>query len=80
VTIYGGDVSTSIARTFYRRVVAIWLLALLVRAVAAIWSSGMIDGEGAEYARIAQNVWAGVGYVGIATEGKQLFSLHYFHF
>jgi hypothetical protein len=33
----------------------------------------MIDREGAEYARIAQNLLAGVGYVGMSTSGEQLF-------
>ena len=35
--------------------------------------SGEIDTEGAEYARIAENIRLGTGYVGIATEGVQLF-------
>lgn len=49
------------------------LFSLALRGAVAVEFSGMIDGEGAEYARIAQNLLSGVGYVGIATEGKQLF-------
>lgn len=65
-------------RTHERRAISRTLLAILgiafaLRAVCAIFFTGMIDSEGAEYARIAQNLLAGVGYVGIATEGPQLF-------
>ena len=52
---------------------AVVLVSLTLRMVCAIWFRGMIDGEGAEYARLAQNLLAGVGYVGIATPGEQLF-------
>jgi 4-amino-4-deoxy-L-arabinose transferase-like glycosyltransferase len=48
-------------------------LALLVRIGCAIYFTGEIDPEGAEYARIAENLLAGKGYSGIATEGTQLF-------
>ncbi len=44
-----------------------------LRALAAVLTSGAIDGEGAEYARIAQNLLQGNGYTGIAEEGTQLF-------
>lgn len=53
--------------------VAIVFVSFALRAACAIHFTGMIDTEGAEYARIAQNLLAGVGYVGIATEGQQLF-------
>jgi 4-amino-4-deoxy-L-arabinose transferase-like glycosyltransferase len=56
-----------------RPIVAIWFFSLAIRGACAIWFSGMIDKEGAEYARIAQNLLAGAGYVGIATPGEQLF-------
>jgi 4-amino-4-deoxy-L-arabinose transferase-like glycosyltransferase len=48
--------------------------ALIVRVVAALtfWHPGAIGGEGAEYARIAQNLRDGFGYVGIATPGAEL--------
>ena len=58
---------------FHGRLVLIFLAALIVRVLCAVIFSGEIDTEGAEYARIAQNIVAGKGYVGIATEGTQLF-------
>ena len=61
------------AQTLVWSIGIIWFFALVARAACAIFFSGMIDGEGAEYGRIAQNLLAGVGYVGIATEGEQLF-------
>jgi len=45
---------------------AIRLLAL------AYWGTGAIESEGAEYARIAENLRNGVGYVGLVTPGPQL--------
>lgn len=47
--------------------------ALALRAFALVLTSGAIDGEGAEYARLAQNLLQGNGYTGIAEEGRQLF-------
>ena len=58
--------------TFDRPIIAIFLFSLVIRGACAFWFSGMIDKEGAEYARIAQNLLAGVGYVGLATPGEQL--------
>jgi 4-amino-4-deoxy-L-arabinose transferase-like glycosyltransferase len=46
---------------------------LLVRVLSAVLFRGIIHTEGAEYARIAENLLSGVGYVGIATPGTQLF-------
>ena len=48
--------------------------ALAIRVVAALtlWRPGAIGGEGAEYARIAENLRNGLGYVGIATPGPEL--------
>ena len=48
--------------------------ALAIRVVAALtfWRPGAIGGEGAEYARIAENLRNGLGYVGIATPGTEL--------
>ena len=44
-----------------------------VRAAAwAYWQTGAIESEGAEYARIAENLRSGVGYVGLVTPGAQL--------
>ena len=57
----------------YRALLAILVLALAARALCAFVFSGEIDEEGAEYARIAQNLRLGLGYSGIATEGTQLF-------
>ena len=47
--------------------------ALVLRGLCAILFNGEIDPEGAEYARIAENILLGRGYVGLATEGVQLF-------
>lgn len=58
--------------TFAPVVVAL-LVAAGVRLAAALLLSGAIDSEGAEYARIAQNLLAGAGYTGMATPGQQLF-------
>jgi len=56
-----------------------WWLALLVVASFAVrlaawayWGTGAIESEGAEYARIAENLRHGVGYVGLVTPGAQL--------
>ena len=46
-----------------------------VRSVAwRHWRTGAIESEGAEYARIAQNLRNGQGYIGISTPGTQLVS------
>src|SRR6266849_1735885 len=58
----------------------LWLLlALMVVASLAVrlaawsyWQTGAIESEGAEYARIAENLRNGVGYVGLVTPGAQL--------
>ena len=52
--------------------IAIFFVALIVRALCAAVFYGEIDSEGSEYARIAQNIAMGNGYSGIATEGTQL--------
>ncbi|MGO4173559.1 ArnT family glycosyltransferase [Bosea sp. TAF32] len=56
-----------------RTLLVIFATALILRALCAIFFSGEIDGEGAEYARIAENIRGGMGYKGIATAGDQLF-------
>jgi 4-amino-4-deoxy-L-arabinose transferase-like glycosyltransferase len=44
-----------------------------VRAMALLhWGRGPIESEGAEYARIAENLRHGLGYVGIVTPGTEL--------
>src|SRR5882724_7678849 len=49
------------------------LLSFAVRIAAwAYWGTGTIESEGAEYARIAENLRNGVGYVGLVTPGSQL--------
>jgi len=58
----------------------LWLLlALIVFASFAIriaafadWRPGTIESEGAEYARLAENLRNGVGYVGLVTPGREL--------
>jgi 4-amino-4-deoxy-L-arabinose transferase-like glycosyltransferase len=52
---------------------AIVLASLAVRVAAVIfWGTGAIDSEGTEYARIAQNLWNGTGYVGLTSPGREL--------
>jgi 4-amino-4-deoxy-L-arabinose transferase-like glycosyltransferase len=52
--------------------------ALIVASVAvrlagwAYWGSGTIESEGAEYAKIAENLRTGVGYVGFVVPGPQV--------
>lgn len=55
------------------------LLALVVLASFAVrvaawvhWQTGAIESEGAEYARIAENLRSGIGYVGLVTPGSEL--------
>jgi len=48
-------------------------VSLAVRVAAFIhWGAGAIESEGAEYARIAENLRHGLGYVGIVTPGPEL--------
>jgi 4-amino-4-deoxy-L-arabinose transferase-like glycosyltransferase len=54
------------------QILFISLLALLLRLIWLHFRTGVIDTEGAEYARIAENFVGGRGYVGIATPGTQL--------
>jgi len=55
------------------------LLTLMVAASFAVrvaawayWQTGAIESEGAEYARIAENLRNGIGYVGLVTPGSEL--------
>ena len=41
-------------------------------AAWAYWQTGSIESEGAEYARIAENLRNGIGYIGLVTPGAQL--------
>jgi len=44
-----------------------------IRAAAwAYWGTGTIESEGAEYAKIAENLRNGVGYVGLVSPGPQV--------
>jgi 4-amino-4-deoxy-L-arabinose transferase-like glycosyltransferase len=53
--------------------VLITIASLAVRLAAlAHWGIGAMDSEGTEYARIAQNLRAGIGYVGMTSPGLQL--------
>jgi 4-amino-4-deoxy-L-arabinose transferase-like glycosyltransferase len=68
----GGKILTA----SHHRIVALSLLvvasfALRVAAIK-IWGTGAIEPDGAQYARIAENLRKGVGYVGIATPGPEL--------
>jgi len=62
---------SSIDRADRTLLVAILLVALVLRLVVML-RMGTIDTEGAEYARIAENIRAGNGYCGIETPGKNL--------
>jgi hypothetical protein len=46
--------------------------AALLRLAWAIWIDKSLEGDGAEYARIAENLLAGRGYVGVFANGTQL--------
>ena len=64
-------------RSAWRRdfllLVLMTLASLAVRVAAlAHWGTGAIDSEGTEYARIAQNLRSGIGYVGMTSPGPEL--------
>ena len=50
----------------------IMVLAFVLRLVYLVFFTDAINPEGAEYARIAQNLLQGKGYVGLALEGREL--------
>jgi 4-amino-4-deoxy-L-arabinose transferase-like glycosyltransferase len=54
--------------------VAVIVFASFAVRIAALifWGTGAIDSEGTEYARIAQNLRNGVGYVGMTSPGREL--------
>jgi 4-amino-4-deoxy-L-arabinose transferase-like glycosyltransferase len=56
----------------HRVLLLILATALVLRGLCGILFNGEIDTEGTEYARIAENILLGRGYVGMATEGVQL--------
>jgi 4-amino-4-deoxy-L-arabinose transferase-like glycosyltransferase len=62
------------AQIFNQRMVLplILILALALRLYYAVFLVGSVDTEGIEYARLAENLLAGHGYVGLATPGKEL--------
>jgi len=57
-----------------------WLFLAMILAVSFLvrvavwvhWHTGAIESEGAEYARLAENLRNGVGFVGLVTPGPQL--------
>jgi len=54
-------------------VTIIVLVGLAIRIMAiAHWGTGAIESEGTEYARIAQNLRSGIGYVGLTSPGLEL--------
>src|SRR6266849_1549294 len=69
---YGGSLSRPPRRLW------VWLIFIVVASFAVrlgawtYWQTGAIESEGAEYARIAENLRNGVGYVGLVTPGAQL--------
>ncbi len=50
---------------------SLFALALIIRAACAIYFSGKIDAEGAEYASIARHLLSGDGYTGIVSRGPE---------
>ncbi len=54
--------------------IAVIILASLTVRLAALlfWGTGAIESEGTEYARIAQNLRNGTGYVGITSPGYEI--------
>jgi 4-amino-4-deoxy-L-arabinose transferase-like glycosyltransferase len=63
------------ARVSRTHVGFLWLVllsALVLRIGSLLFFQGSIDWEGAEYARLAENLRAGAGYVGIDLPGKNL--------
>lgn len=62
----------------YKRHLAAWLALIVLASLAlrlgawAHYRTGAIESEGAEYARIAENLRNGVGFVGLVTPGAQL--------
>ncbi len=70
------DRAGNLSRLLHRD--SVWL-AVMVAASFAVrfaawryWQTGAIESEGAEYARLAENLGNGVGYVGLVTPGPQL--------
>src|SRR5262249_6135521 len=61
-------------------IVEIFLLALAVRVLWMVLLRGPIDTEGAEYARIAENLLYGNGYSGIAIPERELMFFPMFPF
>ena len=75
ITVHLGDALLSALRTAifgHLPLLLILLLAFTLRLLSARFLMGSIDSEGAEYARIAENLLNGNGYVGIAFPGAQL--------
>ena len=66
----------SCSRVRYPYLIFLTLIVLVSAALRAEawhhWGTGAIESEGAEYARIAENLREGRGYVGISTPGTQL--------
>ena len=59
-------------RGSYLPLLGIVVIAFILRLFCVVFLTGTIDTEGAEYARIAENLVSGSGYRGIATPGKEL--------
>jgi 4-amino-4-deoxy-L-arabinose transferase-like glycosyltransferase len=67
------DFNVTTGRRFWALLCLLLAVSFAVRVAAlAYWRTGAIENEGAEYARIAENLRNGVGYVGIATPGAEL--------
>src|SRR5262249_52145954 len=71
--IHRGPLSEFVARRSWIVICGLTAFSLAIRIAALIyWGTGAIENEGAEYARIAQNLRNGAGYVGISIPGVEL--------
>ena len=62
-----------VGRWLFLLLVPLAIASLAVRVAAlAFWGTGAIDSEGTGYARIAENLRNGMGYVGMTSPGRQL--------
>lgn len=60
-------------RYFWLLITIIFVVSIMVRLAAlSYWGTGTIESEGAEYAKIAENLRSGVGYVGLVSRGPQV--------
>jgi 4-amino-4-deoxy-L-arabinose transferase-like glycosyltransferase len=69
-TMSSGEEKAGPARSSRRLILALVVLAAILRVTWMLTSGGIIENEGGEYASIADNLLAGKGYVGQGLTGK----------